>query len=59
MLQAIMFGKVATMSQQIIHRIKKNSQLLSPAQCQDINETGNSNNHMIAQKMKMQVLIKM
>ena len=29
---------------------EKNSQLLSPAQCQDINETGNSYNHMIAQK---------
>ena len=29
---------------------EKNSQLLSPAQCQDINETGNSYNHIIAQK---------
>ena len=36
-----------------IHGVRiteKNSQLLSPAQCQDINETGNSYNHMIAQK---------
>ena len=36
-----------------IHGVRiteKNSQLLSPAQCQDINETGNSFNHIIAQK---------
>lgn len=36
-----------------IHGVRiteKNSQLLSPAQCQDINETGNSYNHIIAQK---------
>lgn len=36
-----------------VHNIRiteKNSQLLSPAQCQDVHETGNSYNHMIAQK---------
>lgn len=36
-----------------MHNIRiteKNSQLLSPAQCQDVHETGNSCNHIIAQK---------
>lgn len=36
-----------------MHNIRiteKNSQLLSPAQCQDVHETGNSFNHIIAQK---------
>ena len=35
-----------------MHNIRiteKNSQLLSPAQCQDVHETGNSCNHIIAQ----------